>query len=85
MAVCEETAFSRRFHHELERTRERIETLPEGQRACFRALADEVGRQHERMEENCARIRNAVSDISLIVENTKFTVWAFEQQGRHPK
>jgi hypothetical protein len=40
MAIREETASSQRFHRELEKTRERIETLPEGQRPHFHSLAD---------------------------------------------
>lgn len=52
--------------------RERINQLPEGQRAPLLAILDETVRRHQEMRQNFSRIHDALAEWQLMVKYLVF-------------
>jgi hypothetical protein len=76
MSLREQTAFSKRFHRQLDEIHANIETLPEAQRPYFRSLAEQAEQHHRSMEGDCAKVRDIVDDLRLTEASVKFDIWA---------
>ena len=71
---------SRTFQEQLRATREKIATLPAGQRVFFETLADEAEQMHDEMQGQCAAVRNLVDDMHLQEVSASFHLWAASSQ-----
>jgi len=80
MSRHQETEFSRNFHRQLAVLHERVDAAPREHRATLRRFVRVVDRQHCQMQDNCASIRAIVEDLSLLVESTKFNLWAMQHE-----
>jgi len=82
MSLHEQTAFSRRFHQQLDRIRAKIEALPEDLRPYFRSLADQAAEHHRSMESECARVRGLIDDMRLNEATVRFDLWSASENIR---
>lgn len=82
MSSHKTNTFIETFPQRLDELRLKTESLPEGQRLYFQSAIDSAERQHNRLQKNCAEIRDTVADLGLTVEHTKFHVEACRRELR---
>jgi len=80
MSRYPETEFSRNFHRQLAELHQRVSATPREHRATLHRFVRLVDRQHCQMQDNCASVRAIVDDLSLLVESTKFNLWAMQHE-----
>ncbi len=80
MSRYPETEFSRNFHRQLVELHQRVSAAPREHRATLHRFVRLVDRQHCQMQDNCASVRAIVDDLSLLVESTKFNLWAMQHE-----
>ncbi len=80
MSRYPETEFSRNFHRQLAELHQRVGATPREHRATLHRFVRLVDRQHCQMQDNCASVRAIVDDLSLLVESTKFNLWAMQHE-----
>ncbi len=80
MSLYEETEFSKNFHRELAELCQEVDSVPKEHRATLHKFVHLVERQHCQMQDNIARVHTIVADLSLLVEATKFNLWAMQHE-----
>ncbi|HOA75259.1 MAG TPA: transcriptional regulator [Phycisphaerae bacterium] len=56
------------FRTSIEEARQRINELPEGQRGALLQILDETIERHRELEQNFARVREAVAEWQLMIK-----------------
>ncbi len=82
MSSSSRTVLLENYPKRLAELRSKIESLPEQQRPFFHSAVDGAEQQHNRIQKQCARIRDLEADLGLIVEHTKFHVEACRRELR---
>ncbi len=75
-------ALRKDYPKRLAELRSKIESLPEQQRPFFHSAVDDAEHQHNRMQKQCASIRDLDADLGLIVAHAKFHVAACRRELR---